>query len=111
MTHTPAPGTPYASSWQPPAPRIACEPEDHAMVGIAMLGAGLALFTFLPAGIITGPLALTRARRVEERMARGTRPASDRAAVVATRIAAWISLIISIPVTLLLLVLVAAAMG
>ena len=94
---------PYAYSNYTPkatqAPTIVrrFEPTNHAAVAIAGVGFVIAVFTFLPAGIVTAPLALYGVRAYERGVSQGRLDPSDKGHFAVARILAWVSLALSLP--------------
>jgi hypothetical protein len=95
--HAPQAYVPYAATGAPAgfAPSHPQAAADDTMLAITIAGMCLIVLFALPAGFVTGPWALKRAGRVEELVAKGHRPASDRGNVTITRTLAWISLALS----------------
>ncbi len=75
------------------------EPTQHAAVALAGLGFAIVVFTFLPAGLITAPLALAlaRVRAYERGVEQGRFDPSDRGHFTVARVLAWVSFVMSLP--------------
>lgn len=100
------PYTPQAPYQAPPsASRFA--PTDQSMTALAMVGLALTVFTCLPIGIFTGPMALSRASAATERVAQGLHPETHLNDIRNTRICAWIGIALSLPFVLAVLGLIA----
>jgi hypothetical protein len=94
------PYVPYSAPGLKPygdRPRARYVAPDNAMLAIAVSGLVGTLVAGLPVGLVMGPMALSRAGRVEQLMRTGKRPASDRSTVSGARICAWLSIVFSIP--------------
>jgi hypothetical protein len=73
------------------------EPTNHAAVAIAGVGFVIVVFTFLPAGIVTAPLALCGVRAYERGVTQGRFDPSDKGHFAIARILAWVSFALSLP--------------
>lgn len=92
---------PYAS----PTPRSYAErpayaAPDKSMQTVAIVGLILTTVAGIPVGIVTGPMALKRAKIVEEQMRNGRRPRTDESTITGTRVAAWLSIAWAVPLAL-----------
>lgn len=91
--------TPYTQQTPfTPTPQYA--PTDQTMVILAIVGLGLTATSCLPVGLFTGPMALARAARAEERVAQGLHPRSHMSDINHARIFAWVGIALSLPVVL-----------
>lgn len=98
---------PYSySHYQPTAetPPVAArrfDPVNQSAVALAAVGLILVLFTALPAGLITGPMALLRVREYERGVAQGRYSPAEQSNFTAARVMAWLSILFSLPWLLL----------
>lgn len=91
--------TPYTQQTPfTPVPQFA--PTDQTMVMLAIVGLGLTATSCLPVGLVTGPMALARAARAEERVAQGLHPQTHLSDIRHARMFAWIGIVLSLPVVL-----------
>ncbi|MCA8910656.1 MAG: hypothetical protein KDB82_03040 [Planctomycetes bacterium] len=103
----PAPSQPYGR-------RAGFAPADTGMATMSIIGLALTIVMGIPVGIVTGPMALKRAARIEQLMRTGRRPRSDESSVTSVRVTAWLSIAWSIPligIYLLVLVMFLAVLG
>ena len=103
----PAPSQPYGR-------RPGYAPADTSMTTMSIIGLALTVVMGIPVGIVTGPMALKRAARIEQLMRTGRRPRTDESSVTSVRVTAWLSIAWSIPlicIYLLALVMFLSVLG
>lgn len=103
------PYTPQSPYQATPASQFA--PTDQTMSALAILGLALSLFTCMPIGLFTGPMALARASRAEERVAQGLHPQSHLSDIRTARICAWIGIALCVPFALAVVGVIVMLLG